>query len=411
MPAPLLLAALLIPAAGGAEESPKTESPAAEVQFARDVRPILNAHCSACHGGVREAGGLNLIDEDSVAAMLTPGDPEYSYLLDRVVDTDDETRMPPAGHGPRLSAAEVATITRWIEQGAAWQRHWSFDPPVRPVPPAVRDAEWARGPIDRFVLKRMEDAGLAPNPPAAPDRWLRRASLDLTGLPPTPAERALFMEAVETTGEPAYAAAVDRLLASPRFGERWASVWLDQIRYADSRGLGQDYRRTVWPYRDWVVDAYNRDLPYDRFTVQQLAGDLLPGEEVAHQIASAAHRLTQSNEEGGTDDEQFRTEAILDRVATTWQVWQGLTMECVQCHSHPYDPIRHAEYYRTAAFFNDTADADLASDYPQLSVPQHGEDYGRAAALDAQIETVRRRLWARRTPCWKTRPRGGRRRR
>ncbi|MFH5806809.1 DUF1549 and DUF1553 domain-containing protein, partial [Alienimonas sp. DA493] len=245
----------------------------------------------------------------------------------------------------------------------------------------------------QFVLAKLEAAGLEPNPAAEPDRWLRRVALDLTGLPPTPAERATFLAAVEERGEAAYVAAVDRLLASPHFGERWASVWLDQIRYADSRGLGLDRRRTAWPYRDWVIDAYNRDLPYDEFTIKQLAGDLLPGASVADRVATAAHRLTQSNEEGGTDDEQFRTEAILDRVSTTWQVWQGLTMECVQCHSHPYDPLRHAEFYETAAFFNNSADADLDSDYPTLPVPRDPADYDRAAALDAEIEPLRRRIW------------------
>ena len=387
MPALPLLVALLLPTADAGPGD------ADAVQFARDVRPIFNAHCSACHGGVRETGDLNLIHEEDVAALVVPGDPDLSYLLDRVRDPDDATRMPPAEHGPRLSPEEVDTLSRWIAQGAKWQRHWSFDPPTRPAVPAVSDPAWCRGPIDRFVLAKLDEAGLKPNPPAAPDRWLRRVSLDLTGLPPTPAERATFLAAVEDRGEPAYAAAVDRLLASPHFGERWASVWLDQVRYADSRGLGLDRPRTVWPYRDWVIDAMNDDLPFDQFTTQQLAGDLLPGATIEHRVATAAHRLTQSNEEGGTDDEQFRTEAILDRVSTTWQVWQGLTMECVQCHAHPYDPLDHADFYRTAAFLNQTADADLNDDHPALAAPLDPADYRRASELDAQIEPLRRRLW------------------
>ena len=382
-----LLAALLLPAADG---------DAGRVSFAAEVRPIFNAHCSACHGGVREAGGLNLIDEESVALLLVPGDPDLSYLLDRVSDPDDETRMPPAEHGPPLSAGELDTLRRWIAQGAAWQRHWSFDPPARSAPPPVADPAWCRDPIDRFVLAKLDAAGLSPNPPAAADRWLRRVSLDLTGLPPTPQERDAFLAAVAadpTGGDAAYAAAVDRLLASPHYGERWASVWLDQVRYADSRGLGLDRRRTVWPYRDWVIDGLNRDLPFDEFTVKQLAGDLLPGAAVEDRVATAAHRLTQSNEEGGTDDEQFRTEAALDRVAVTWQVWQGLTMECVQCHAHPYDPLAHEEFYRSLAFFNNAADADLDDDHPTLPVPTDPADYARAGALDAEIEPLRRRLW------------------
>ena len=387
MIAAVLAAVLWAPAAdAGGGERP--------VSFARDVRPIFNAHCSACHGGVREAAGLNLVFEDSTLSVVEPGEPGFSYLLDRVADPDDESRMPPAEHGPRLTDAEVATITKWIEAGAKWERHWSFDPPVAHAPPAVRDPAWCRGPVDRFVLAKLDDAGLTPNPPADPDRWLRRVSLDLIGLPPTVEERNEFLAAVARGGDRAYAAAVDRLLADPHFGERWASVWLDQVRYADSRGLGLDRRRTAWPYRDWVIDALNSDLPFDEFTVKQLAGDLLPGAGMDDRVATVANRLTQSNEEGGTDDEQFRTEAVLDRVGTTWQVWQGLTMGCVQCHSHPYDPVRHDEFYRGLAFFNNTADADLDSEHPTLAVPKDPADYDRAAALDAKIEPLNRRLWA-----------------
>ena len=382
-----LAAALFLPAAEGGT------SPADGVRFGRDVRPIFNKHCSACHGGVREAGGLNLIDEDSALATVFPGDPGLSYLLDRVADPDEETRMPPAAHGPRLTADEIATLTAWIESGAAWEPHWSFVPPGPQTPPAVSAPGWCRGPVDRFVLAGLDAAGLAPNPPAAADRWLRRASLDLTGLPPTPGDRAAFLAAVERRGERAYADAVDRLLADPHFGERWASVWLDQVRYADSRGLGLDRRRTAWPYRDWVVDALNRDLPFDEFTVRQLAGDLLPGEAVGARVATAASRLTQTNEEGGTDDEEFRVAAAVDRVATTWQVWQGLTMGCVQCHSHPYDAVRHAEFYNSLAFFNTTADVDLDSEHPTLAVPADPADYARASELDARLEPLRRRLW------------------
>ena len=204
-----LAAALFLPAAEGGT------SPADGVRFGRDVRPIFNKHCSACHGGVREAGGLNLIDEDSALATVFPGDPGLSYLLDRVADPDDETRMPPAEHGPRLTDAEIATLRAWIEAGATWEKHWSFVPPGPQTPPAVGDPGWCRGPVDRFVLAGLEAAGLAPNPPAAADRWLRRASLDLTGLPPTPGDRAAFLAAVERRGERAYADAVDRLLADP----------------------------------------------------------------------------------------------------------------------------------------------------------------------------------------------------
>ena len=392
-PAPAVSFALLAAVLGvGAGAAPARPGP---VDFAAEVRPIFNAHCAACHGGVRQQGGLNLIDEEAVRAVVEPGAPEFSYLLDRVRDPDDETRMPPPAHGPRLSDAELDTLARWVAEGANWRRHWSFDPPVRHEPPAVGDPGWGRGPIDGFILATLDDAGLAPNPPAAPDRWLRRASLDLTGLPPSLEERADFLDAVNLNGEAAYAAAVDRLLASPHFGPRWASVWLDQVRYADSRGLGLDRRRTAWPYRDWVVRAFNDDLPFDDFTVKQLAGDLLPGANIEDRLATTAHRLTQTNEEGGTDDEEFRVAAAVDRVSTTWQVWQGLTMGCVQCHDHPYDPLAHAEFYEALALFNSTADADLDNEHPALAVPRDPADYDDAAALDARIEPLERRLWER----------------
>ena len=365
---PVLFAAVLLPVGAGAGEA--GGGAPRPVDFAEEVRPIFNAHCAACHGGVRQQGGLNLIDEDAVRAVVEPGEPELSYLLDRVRDLDDSTRMPPAEHGPRLSDSELATLARWVAEGANWGRHWSFDPPASHDPPAVSDPGWGRGPIDEFILAKLGTAGLAPNPPAAPDRWLRRASLDLTGLPPSLEERADFLEAVRVNEEAAYAAAVDRLLASPHFGPRWASVWLDQVRYADSKGLGLDRRRTAWPYRDWVVRAFNDDLPFDEFTIKQLAGDLLPDADIEDRLATAAHRLTQTNEEGGTDDEEFRVAAAIDRVSTTWQVWQGLTMGCVQCHDHPYDPLAHAEFYEALALFNSTDDADLDNEYPTLAVPR-----------------------------------------
>ncbi|MBX3437562.1 MAG: DUF1549 domain-containing protein, partial [Planctomycetaceae bacterium] len=371
------------------------------VDFSRDVRPILTAHCSSCHGGVKQAGDLSfglrehvLGPRDSGVPVVVPGAPHASELVRRVTSADPAERMPPVDeHREGLSPEEMETLVAWVRQGARWEEHWSFIPPQRQPRPAVQDVSWGRERIDDFILSRLEQEGLRPSPDAEPDRWLRRASLDLTGLPPTPEEREQFLDDLHRRGESAYGDAVERLLDSPHFGERWASVWLDLVRYADSRGLGLDGRRTIWKYRDWVIDAFNRDLPFDQFTVQQLAGDLLPDPTIENLIATACHRTTQSNEEGGTDDEQFRVEAVVDRVNTTWQVWQGLTSGCTQCHDHPYDPLRHAEYYRFMAFFNNTADSDLDNDAPLLQAPIQFADYARARELDRKIEAAEKELW------------------
>ncbi len=248
--------------------------------------------------------------------------------------------------------------------------------------------------IDRFIYDQLKLNGLEPSKQGDPDRWLRRVTIDLTGVPPTLEERQVFLQALSSSGEAAYEQVVDRLLKSPRFGERWASVWLDTVRYADSRGLGQDGKRTMWKYRDWVIKAFNDDMPYDEFTVKQLAGDMLPDASLDDLVATACHRLTQTNEEGGTDDEQFRVEAVVDRVNTTWQTWQGLTFGCVQCHSHPYDPIEHAEYYKMMAFFNNTDDWDLTDDAPHVKVPIAYDDYPKASELLKKQEEVQRRDWA-----------------
>ena len=365
----------------------------ATVEFNRDIRPILNKHCVACHGGVKQAGDLSFIYPDQALEVIEPGEPDDSTLIDRVQAEDDEERMPPPEHGDRLSPVEVDLLRRWIEEGAVWQDHWAFVVPHAATLPEVKDLEWCHRRMDYFVLAMLEQNGLSPSPPAPPGRWLRRVSLDLIGLPPTPEQRTAFLAAVANAGEAAYEREVQRLLDSAKFGERWASVWLDAVRYADSKGLGQDGRRSIWKYRDWVIDALNRDLPFDEFTVAQLAGDLLPSPSMDDFIASACHRATQTNEEGGTDDEQFRLEAVIDRVNTTWQVWQGLTFGCVQCHSHPYDPIRHEEYYEFLSFFNNTVDCDLPNDYPVISVPLYRNEYKRARELDEKIAELREVSW------------------
>lgn len=370
------------------------------VDFNRDVRPLFNQHCVACHGGVKQASDLSFVYEDQAMLVVEPGDAADSEMILRVTAEDgDEALMPPAEHGRRLTAREVAILREWINEGAKWGKHWAYDPPKQTSPPKPLDdasdrGSWGRNKIDRFVLPVMRANDLSPSEDAAPDRWLRRVSLDLIGLPPTPQQRAQFLDEVNSDGEAAYEAAVERLLQSPSFGERWASVWLDVIRYADSRGMGADGRRTIWKYRDWVIRAFNDDMPYDQFTVRQLAGDLLPDATIDDLVATASQRVTQTNEEGGTDDETFRTEAVIDRVNTTWQAWQGLSFGCVQCHSHPYDPIRHEEYYRFLAYFNNTRDCDLNNDAPTIAVPLDAAEATKARELDRQIEQLWNTQWS-----------------
>ncbi|MGY8642940.1 MAG: PSD1 and planctomycete cytochrome C domain-containing protein [Verrucomicrobiales bacterium] len=365
---------------------------AGEIDFARDVQPIFIKNCTECHGGVKQAGGVSFIYHDQVLGegesgnrIVVPGDPEKSEMIYRITTEDKDDFMPPAGDHPPLKPEEIAVLKQWVSEGAEWGGHWAFQKPEKSELPAVKDPKWAQVDLDRYVLARLEGEAISPAPDAANKLWLRRASLDVIGLPPTVEE----LNAFDGNRE----AALDRLLASPKYGERWAAVWLDQLRYADSKGLGQDGKRTVWKYRDWVIDAFNSDMGYDDFTVKQIAGDLLPNASIGDVLATTCHRLTQTNEEGGTDDEEFRIEAVLDRVSTTWQTWQGITFGCVQCHSHPYDPIKHDEFYKFAAFFNNTSDVDLNEEYPLLKVPIEKSEYEKAAALDAKIKALEASIW------------------
>ena len=293
---------------------------AKEVSFNRDIRPILVQHCVACHGGVKQAADLSFVYPEKVLPpdgwVIEPGNPDESEMLARILEEDPEVRMPPPEHGRALNEQEIQLVRDWISQGAPWQNHWAFQPLDSPTLPSVKDSTWPVRDLDYFVLAKLEDEGLAPSRDTKPYRWLRRASLDLIGVPPTPNEVKHFAEQVDAIGEKAYQDEADRLLSSEHFGERWASVWLDQVRYADSMGLGLDGPRTIWQYRDWVIRALNRDLPYDQFTIKQIAGDLLPEAGPDDLIATACHRLTQTNDEGGTDDEEFRIAAVLDRVNT-----------------------------------------------------------------------------------------------
>ena len=376
-------------------------SPAA-VDFSRDVKPIFTAKCTECHGGVKAAGGVSFVyqdriigyESDSGRPVVKPGDPEGSELYLRIITKDADDRMPPPDedHDP-LSAKEIATIREWIESGGQWSGHWAFEKPVRPEPPKTRWEDRAQNDIDRFVFARLEREGLKPNPPAEPGRLLRRFSLALTGLPPTLEELDAFEAEYSKDRDAAIERALDGLFARPAFGERWASMWLDQARYADSRGLGLDGKRTIWPYRDWVARAFNDDLPFDEFTIMQLAGDLLPEPTIDSLIATALHRNTQTCDEGGTDDEEFRVGAQMDRVSATWQIWGATTFGCVQCHDHPYDPFRNAEYYSFMAFFNNAADSDLSSDAPLLKAPLDRSKFAEAEKLDRRILELQERHW------------------
>lgn len=343
------------------------------VDFNRDIKPILVENCYACHGPHEEAreGNLALHDRDAVVSEelysggygIVPGDPSDSEIWYRITSDDEFERMPPADSAPALSESQQALIRRWIEAGAKYDLHWSLRPIERPQPPPVADSDWVQNPIDHFVLQRLEAVPLRPAPRASREKLIRRLSLDLIGLPPTPAETMQF---VEEDSPQAYEQLVDRLLASKKFGEHWARQWLDLARYADSQGYAQDEIRTIWPYRDWVIQAFNDDLPFDQFTIDQLAGDLLPNPTTAQLVATGFHRNTMTNTEGGTDDEEFRYAAVIDRANTTSSVWLGLTMACAQCHTHKFDPITIDDYYSFFAIFNQTADNDLPDNRPTM---------------------------------------------
>jgi hypothetical protein len=361
------------------------------VDFNRDVRPILAANCYICHGpdDKQRQADLRLDKRDGALAerhgtrAVVAGKAKESELIRRVAATDEAERMPPAETGKRLSAAQVETLARWIDQGAPYAAHWAYVPPARPSLPAVKDAAWARRPLDRFVLARLEAEGLTPSPEADRYTLIRRVSLDLTGLPPSLDEVDEF---VADAAPDAYERLVDRLLAAPAYGEHWARQWLDLARYADSAGYADDPPRTIWAYRDYVIDSFNEDAPFDRFTIEQLAGDLLPGAGDRELVATAFHRNTQTNNEGGTSDEEYRNVAIVDRVNTTLAVWMGTTMACAQCHNHKYDPFSQEEYFRLFAFFNSTEDADRTDESPY--VPLYSEEAKRRKA-DVTAETAR----------------------
>jgi hypothetical protein len=367
------------------------------IDFSRDIRPILNANCTSCHGGVRQKSDVSFIFREealgkgkSGKSTIVPGDPGASELIARVSSKDPDVRMP--YHAPPLQPQQIELLRQWIKEGAQWSDHWAFVPPKSQALPVVKNADWVKQPLDRFVLARLERDSLQPSREADRNELLRRVSFDLTGLPPTAEEQAAFLA---DNSPNAYEKQVDRLLASPAYGERWASMWLDLARYADSYGYEADNLRLgVWAYRDWVIDTFNRNIPYDQFVTTQLAGDLLPNPTFEDRIATSFHRQTPNNQEGGTDDEEFRLVAVMDRVATTWSVLNGVTMNCVQCHAHPYDPIRHADYYKSLAFFNTSRDADRDDDFPNLRVPKNKAQYAEAAQMQQEATGLLRSVIA-----------------
>ncbi|MEN0110326.1 MAG: PSD1 and planctomycete cytochrome C domain-containing protein [Planctomycetota bacterium] len=366
------------------------------IAFNESVRPIFVQHCLACHGGVKQAGGLSFVRRDDAlgegdsGVAIEPGDAEASYLIERVADPDDDYRMPPPEHGPRLTDAEVQTLREWIDQGALWDEPWAFRAPERGEPAGEpSEDDWSRTRVDRFLAARHAAEGLTPAPEADREQWLRRVTFDLIGMPPTAEQRLAFSV---DDAEGAYARVVDRLLASPHFGERWASVWLDVSRYADTMGFERDPHRKIWRWRDWVVDAFNDDLPYDEFLRKQIAGDLLPDRTIADRVATAWQRNSQTNVEGGTDDEEYRIAAVVDRVDTTWQSVLGLTYGCARCHDHPYDPVSQRDYFRFFALLNSTRDADLAEDLPVLGAPLDRADEARAQQIDDEVAELDGRL-------------------
>lgn len=340
------------------------------IDYNLHVRPIINKNCIVCHGGVKKSSNLSFLFREEALAVnksgkraIVPGDVSKSELIARITSHDPEVRMP-MDHDP-LSDADIEVLTKWIEQGAEWKDHWAFLPPEKTDIPKVRNSDWVENPIDQFILARLENEGIAPSEAADKATLIRRVSLDLTGVPPSIDELNRFLK---DDADNAYEKMVDRLLDKPAFGERWTSMWMDLARYADSKGYEADRHREIWKYRDWLIDAFNQDKPFDQFTIEQLAGDLIPNASKDQIIATAFHRNTMNNDEGGTSNEEYRVAAVIDRVNTTWEVWQGVTFSCVQCHSHPYDPIRHEEYYGFYSIFNNTADADLPSEAPVLDV-------------------------------------------
>ena len=388
----LLLLAVLASAAQGADP----------VQFNRDIRPIFSDKCFPCHGpdAANRSTALRFDSRESVLAELpsgvravVPGDADASELIRRIASEDPVRRMPPAYQGhAKLSDREIDLMRRWVEQGAEWQGHWAFIPPQRPAVPKTAHDDWALNPLDHFVARRLEREGLKPAPEADKSTLIRRATLDLTGLPPTPAEVDAFLADRSAN---AYEKVIDRLLDSPRYGERMAFRWLDAARYADTNGYQNDEERDMWRWRDWVIEAFNRNQPFDQFTIEQLAGDLLPNATLDQLIASGFNRNHRGNGEGGVVFEEYHVEYVVDRVEATSTVWMGVTMGCARCHDHKYDPFTQKEFYEFYAYFNNVPDRGRYFKYgntpPIVPAPTPGQQ-AELATLEERIDGLEAKL-------------------
>ncbi len=337
-----------------------------KIRFDQHVRPILSNHCWTCHGldEASRQGKLRLDLRESAlgrgeseAIAIVPGHPQKSELIARIESHDADIQMPPSSAKKPLTADQKRILSQWIAEGAEYSTHWAFKPPVRTSPPVVRESNWPKNPIDSFVLKRLEIERLQPSPEADPNVWLRRVTLDLTGLPPSIEELDAFeIDLKKTTKEAVYSNVVDRLLTSSRYGERMAMQWLDAARYADTNGYNNDETRTMWPWRDWVINACTSGMPYDQFLTEQLAGDLLPNATISQRVATGFSRNHVLTTEGGIIEEEYHVEYVADRVHTTATVFMAMSMQCARCHDHKYDPISQREYYQFASFFNNVPD-------------------------------------------------------
>jgi mono/diheme cytochrome c family protein len=398
----VILAGTLLVNQGTAQKPNSVATVSGKVDFVHDIQPIFQKSCLMCHGPQTQMAGLRLDAKQSVfAKALVPGKSAESHLYQRVAGIGDVARMPMGG---MLSEGQIALIKKWIDQGAEWpdnvgaqveaaRTHWAFIPPKRPEIPQVRNAGWLKNPIDSFILARLEKEHLSPSPEADRVTLLRRASLDVTGLPPTPVEVDAF---INDKSPNAYEKQVDRLLSSPRYGERWARSWLDGAQYADSNGYEKDRPREVWFYRDWIIQAFNRNLPYNQFVIDQIAGDLIPGR--ADVAATGFLRNTLINEEGGVDPEQFRMEANFDRMRIIGSAVLGLTVQCAQCHNHKFDPLKQEEYYRMMAFINQTHEANIAV-YTPGDEMKRTEVVRRTREIEGTLKR-HKRDWLRRMARW-----------
>ena len=411
---PLAAMIAMLVTAGHAAEAP---------EFQRDIRPILSDNCYKCHGPdkAQRKAGLRLDTEAGAKAKLddgfviVPGDPAKSELIRRITTSDEDDHMPPTDSGRQLTPRQIELLRRWIEQGAKWDAHWSFVAPKRPAVPKIPEfqvpgsefrngaggfSDWSVNPIDGFILKKIAEGGLVPSREATPEEVIRRMTLDLTGLPPTPAEVDSFVAGCREGSSSvirhsSLSALADRLLASPAYGERMASRWLDAARYADTSGYQSDGERSMWRWRDWVIDAFNSNMPFDQFTIEQLAGDLLPGAALSQRIATGFNRNHRGNAEGGIVPEEYAAEYVVDRVDTTATVWLGLTMGCARCHDHKYDPVTQREFYGVFAFFNNVPErgraVKIGNSPPMLTAPTEAQER-ELAKLEKQLGAAETRL-------------------